>query len=130
MADMTLYVRDSQDLRERWETLLFMEKMRATIDISNAPKTQAYIKKLKQAIRGYNHRKTDRRYMKGDIDGFIELIDVPQGVTDIDAWFDENESLVCMPSQYDCTGQAFTQWYKIVKRAGGYKIYHSIGFDV
>ena len=130
MADMTLYVRNNRDLRERWITLLFMEKMRATIGISDAPQAQAFIKALKQSIREYNHRKTDRRIITGDCDSVLVLVDVPQGVTDIDAWFDENERCVYMPSMYDCTGQAFTEWYKIVKRADGYKVYHSIGYDV
>lgn len=130
MADMTLYVRNNRDLRERWITLLFMEKLRATIGISDAPQAQAFIKDLKQSIREYNHRKTDRRIITGDYGCVLELVDVPQGVTDIDAWFDENERRICQPSQYDCTGQAFTEWYKIVKRADGYKVYHLIGFDV
>lgn len=134
MADMTLYVRDSRDLWARWDSLLFIEKavkMAKAQGLSmDDTKAQAYINDLKQAIREYNHRKTDRRIITGDYDGVLELVDVPQGVIDIDAWFDENERLVCMPSMYDCTGQAFTEWYKVVKRAGGYKVYHSIGYDV
>lgn len=132
MADMTLYVRDSRDLRARWASLLFCDLIvkQAQAQGMNTGKTQKYILDLKQSIREYNHRKTDRRIITGDCDGVLELVDVPQGVTDIDAWFDENERRVCMPSMYDCTGQAFTEWYKIVKRAGGYKVYHMIGYDV
>ena len=132
MADMTLYVRDSRDLRARWATLLFCDLIvkQAQAQGMNTGKTQKYILDLKAAIREYNHRKTNRRIITGDYDSVLELVDVPQGVTDIDAWFDENERCVCMPSMYDCTGQAFTQWYKVVKRADGYKVYHSIGYDV
>ena len=134
MADMTLYVRDRRDLRARWDSLLFVEKavkMAKAQGLSmDGAKAQAFINDLKAAIREYNRRKTDRRIITGDYESVLVLVDVPQGVTDIDAWFDENERRICAPSQYDCTGQAFTQWYKIVKRAGGYKIYHSIGFDV
>lgn len=133
MADYTLYIKTREDLKRRWITLRFMEKTLAELqDVtkSQAEKSRAFIKDLKQSIREYNHRKTDRRIITGDYDSVLVLVDVPQGVTDIDAWFDENERLVYMPSMYDCTGQAFTEWYKVVKRAGGYKVYHMIGYDV
>lgn len=132
MKDWTLYVRDNRDLRSRWATLLFCDFMvkQAQAQGMNTGKTQKYILDLKQAIREYNHRKPDRRIITGDYDSVLELVDVPQGVTDIDAWFDENERRVCVPSQYDCTGQAFTSWYKVCKRGDGYKVYHKINFDV
>lgn len=134
MADMTLYVRNHRDLRARWDSLLFVEKavkMAKAQGLSmDGAKAQAFINNLKAAIREYNRRKTDRRVITGDYDGVLYLVDVPQGVADIDAWFDDHERRFCLPSQYDCTGQAFTQWYKVVKRAGGYKVYHKIGYDV
>lgn len=134
MADMTLYVRDNRDLRARWDSLLFVEKavkMAKAQGLSmNGTKAQAFLNDLKQAIREYNHRKTDRRVITGDYNGYIELIEVPQDITDVDAWFEDNERLICMPSMYDCTGQRFTQWYKVIKRQGRYMVYHSVGIDV
>lgn len=135
MADYTLYIKTREDLKMRWITLRFMEKTLAELqDVtkSQAEKSQAYIKDLKQSIRDYNRRKEnrDRRIITGDYDGYIELVNVPQNITDIDAWFDENERLICRPSQYDCTGQPFTMWYRPVKRGGRWFVYHKVGFDV
>lgn len=131
---MTLYVRDRRDLRARWDSLLFVEKavnmaMAQGLSIDGT-KAKAFINDLKQAIRAYNRRKSDRRIISGDYDGYIELIEVPQGITDVDAWFDDNERLICTPSIYDCTGQAFTMWYKAVNRGGKWFVYHKVGFDV
>ena len=63
------------------------------------------------------------------MDGYIELYELPD-VTDPEAYFDENERLIATPSQYDCTGQAFTMWHKIIKRRGRNMVYHRVAFDV
>lgn len=67
------------------------------------------------------------------IDGFISLSPLPEFLKtkeDANEWFNDNEYLRCMPSPYDCTGQAFTNWYKIFKRGDRFWVYHSISFDV
>ena len=91
------------------------------------------IPELKRELRSFLHRKSDRRIFNAEYDDWIELIKCPSWVkNDDDAreWFEENERKVCPPSQYDCTGYAFTLWYKFVKRNDGYYCYHRICLDV
>ena len=89
------------------------------------------IKTLKADIRAYHHRAENTHRLVKDygVDGYVELFTMPE-VTDPEAWFDENERLVCKPSPYDCTGQAFTEWHKIFRRNGQLMCYHGVGYDV
>ena len=41
-----------------------------------------------------------------------------------------NRYRTAAPSQYDCTGQLFTNWFKLTRRRGHWFAYHSIGRDV
>lgn len=43
--------------------------------------------------------------------------------------FEDNYEMRCANSPYDCTGQMFTVWYKLVKRQGMWYAYHCIGRD-
>lgn len=43
--------------------------------------------------------------------------------------FEDNYEIRCANSPYDCTGQMFTVWYKLVKRQGMWYAYHYIGRD-
>ena len=43
--------------------------------------------------------------------------------------FEDNYEMRCANSPYDCTGQMFTVWYKLVKRQGMWYAYHYIGRD-
>ena len=45
-------------------------------------------------------------------------------------WFMWNRYRNAAPSQYDCTGQLFTNWFKLTRRRGHWFAYHSIGRDV
>ena len=45
-------------------------------------------------------------------------------------WFMWNRYRTAAPSQYDCTGQLFTNWFKLTRRRGHWFAYHSIGRDV
>lgn len=67
------------------------------------------------------------------IDGYIALVSIPTEFTtekDADEFFRDFLYMECRPSMYDCTGQAFTSWYKLFKRRGQFYAYHSIAFDV
>ena len=66
------------------------------------------------------------------IDGYIELLRLPEEITTMetaDEWFQYNEYMECVPSAFDCTGQRFTNWYKLVNRNGRWWVYHSILVD-
>lgn len=76
----------------------------------------------------------ERRIIKDyGIDGFVELVCLPEVISSkesADEFFEEFMRMECEPSMYDCTGQAFTNWHKTVKRRGNYWVYHSVSFDV
>ena len=71
------------------------------------------------------------------IDGYVYKQDVTDFGYDFDSYTKEmiEETLEehrthCIPSQFDCTGQRFTQWNKLVKLGGRWWYYESVGFDV
>lgn len=92
-------------------------------------KTSNYIIELKRSIRAYQHKASDRRCIQCDYDGYVELVEVPD-VSDLEAWFDDNERLTYRPSAYDCTGQLFTVWHKFFRRNGHMMMYHRVAADV
>lgn len=102
------------------------------------------IKELKRALRAFSHRdnntavvgmgfEVDRRIIHRDgIDGYIELVEIPEVFDTKESaneFFKEFIELLYYPSAYDCTGQAFTNWYKLFQRNGRYYVYHSVCFD-
>lgn len=94
---------------------------------------------LKRSVRNYFRRhhhsmQDDPRIVRDDgIDGCIVIVPLPTRITDPETaqeWFEEHEYMQIRPSMYDCTGQLFTSWFKIVCRHGRYYAYHSICCDV
>jgi len=90
---------------------------------------------LKREMRTFCHRPaSERRIARDDgMDGYVELLPLPEYLEEMDdaiGYFEDYEYKHCYPSAYDCTGQAFTNWYKIFVRSGRFWAYHSIGFDV
>lgn len=49
---------------------------------------------------------------------------------EVQEWFMWNRYMTATPSQYDCTGQLFTNWFKLTRRRGHWFAYHSISRDV
>ena len=90
----------------------------------------------KRAIRDFYKRQNakDRRCIDDDPYGYYTmLIEAPEHVVtrpDAEEWFHECEEMQYIPSQYDCTGQHFTLWYKLVKRRGRWYCYHRVGVDI
>ena len=65
----------------------------------------------------------------------IELVRLPDEldkVNEDDAaeWFQANRYYEFRPTPYDCSGQRFTNWYKLHRRCGHWFAYHSVSFDV
>ena len=110
------------------------------------------IAELKRNLRQYAHHDThtvdvgmgfmvERRLVKEyGVDGYIELVSIPAVFDTLDDDADGNPGAMtffkdCLeihasPSMYDCTGQAFTSWFKLFKRGGQFWAYHSVSFDV
>ena len=126
-------IKNSKDLKMAYELLY------AIIDTFSGQKeipqykVDESVRHLKKSIRDYQHetaQKTVHRIVKDNgIDGYVELFEIPN-VADPEAWFDANERRTYTPSLFDCTGQSFTKWHKIINRHGKTLCYHSVGFDV
>ncbi len=73
-----------------------------------------------------------RRVVRNFGDSYVMLIRLGEfdSLSDADDYFVWNEYRHYIPSPYDCTGQAFTNWYKVFERNGEYWAYHSVSFDV
>ena len=122
-------IRDNADLAIAYSMIKLIKEH------PEAPKYNEVINGYKRDIRKYTHRPLpDRRIIHEDgIDGYTALIELPEEITDLESaeeWFEYNERRECAPSIYDCTGQAFTFWHKIIKRRGRFFCYHHICFDV
>lgn len=91
---------------------------------------------LKRRIRAFNRQPRPPRIISDDgMDGYIEIDEMPAAFADwskedVSEWFRDNRVIRAFPSAYDCTGQAFTSWFKIVRRHGRWFVYHCICFDV
>ena len=68
------------------------------------------------------------------IDGYVVKFPLPESIDnaeDADEYFREYEYIHYRPTYYDCTGQAFTSWYKIFRKPDGrFWAYHSVSLDV
>lgn len=83
----------------------------------------------------------ERRIIKDyGIDGYIEIVSIPEVFDEIEdsktdgpgaeSFFRDFIEIQAVPSAYDCTGQSFTEWHKLVKRNGQYWAYHKVAIDV
>ena len=91
---------------------------------------------MKRAARKYMRKQRElpeTRLVRNDgIDGCIILQPLPERITDrktAKEYFEDNEYIHYHDRGYDCTGQCFTSWYKIINRNGRYYAYHSISRD-
>ena len=90
---------------------------------------------LKREMRAFFHRPvSERRIVQDDgIDGYTELLPLPEYIETMDeavSYFEDYEYRHYYPSAYDCTGQAFTSWYKVFVRGGRFWAYHRVSVDV
>ena len=132
-----MQVRNSSDLKVAYEVLsIYSELLSEHEEIE--PKKMEFVKEKiaeqKREIRKFYKKRNDRRIVKDDgIDGYVLLIELPEkleNLRDAEEYFEERETICAAPSMFDCTGQAFTSWFKVFKRRDRLMAYHSIGFDV
>ena len=137
-------VRNDKDFREGYGLLHLFTRFDGQFD--NPGKARETVDDLKRELRAYAHRATavdvgmgfmcERRIVKDEgIDGYIELVSIPEVIDTLDGedgadeFFKTFLEIHARPSMYDCTGQAFTSWYKLFKRRGQFWAYHSVCFD-
>lgn len=124
-------ITDNERLRDAYALLMFMQS-----DIPASAEKRAAVKNLaatiKREIRNYNNRPApDVHIICADYDGRLELVQLPDELdTDAADWFRNNCYLEAYNSPYDCTGQEFTNRYKLFRRRGHWFAYHSVSRDV
>lgn len=135
---MTPIIHNSYDLRNAYSWLRLLT---CTRDSAGRPEViDDRIREYKVAIRKYHRQqrvRADRApvLVRDDgIDGYVirqPLLRALQSLEEADEYFRENEYIHYQYGPYDCTGQAFTRWYKVYRANDGrYWAYHSVGFDV
>lgn len=92
-------------------------------------------KEVKKAIREYVGKPASESRIVKDygIDGCIVKFPLPEGigtVEEAEEYFLSHHYIEATNSPYDCTGKAFTSWYRIIQIRGRFYAYHSVGFDV
>lgn len=105
------------------------------IRISNVP--DSFIVSLKKEIRRINAIKQENNniptYLSESLDHYIEKIKLPEKIKDKESasnYFIKYYYLHYTPTYYDCTGQRFTNWYKIYKMNNRWVAYHSVSVDI
>lgn len=104
-------------------------------DVNEIAKDEIIKKKRKiRDIYKQENEKPERHIVHDNgIDGYIELLQLPEEIITretADEWFQYNKYMEYVPSAFDCTGQRFTSWYKLVERNGRWWAYHCISVDV
>ena len=133
-------IQNSRDLRAAYESLNIwrelMQDARHEYD-EKISRAEQRIRELKRDIRAYYKRQAAEQErgvytIRNDWDGFIKVIPLPQDWTrdDAEEFYETEEFLPRPNSIYDCTGQLFTAWHSIVRRAGRWYLYHCISMDV
>jgi len=124
-----MFVHSNSDLRKAYELI----KVYTDCGKGNA----VTVVDTKREIRKYLKRK-QYGVLNGvlvkdyGIDGYIEKIELPFvfGDEEAEMYFENNIRIPYYPSQYDCTGKAFTSWRKIFKNSKGrYICYHRVCVD-
>lgn len=92
-------------------------------------------KEVKRAIREYVGKPVSENQIVKDygVDGYVFKFPLPERIATMDEaeeYFLSQHYIESSNSPYDCTGKAFTSWYRIFKIRGRFYAYHSVGFDV
>ncbi len=87
---------------------------------------------LKKKARQIARREYWPRALECDADGGTVLERLPGCTTEAEAveFFERHVYREYVPSQYDCTGQIFTNSFKVFNRGGEWYAYHSVCRDV
>ena len=123
-------------LRIDYEILRMYEELRREAPARYTEHVKKVIRDIKASIREYRDRNDENTFhviADRSPDSVLLLGQLPefiQSQEDGENYFRETYYIHMKPSPYDCTGQAFTTWFKVFKRRGRYMVYHDIGFDV
>lgn len=126
-------VQNNHDLKVAYEELCFLQKFLP--DSKKPIVVKEQILKLKCSIRDYGYSEAPSREIVRDngLDGYVLKVQLPDWIEtkeEAEEYFEENEKITMRLTPWDCSGQAFTDWYKVFNTNGSWRAYHSIGFDV
>ena len=127
-----MIVRNTHDVKLAFEFLNLIKELSENFPAKDFLNDSATIE-TKKSLRQFLKRIPSERIIKGDVDGYVSLIELPERIKDkvtATDYFEDQERLVYVPSPYDCTGQKFTCWYKLFERRGRWMAYHCVGLDV
>ena len=130
-------VYDKESARKAYEAIAMFSPL-------NDDVVKGMIADIKRNVRKWTHKPCnleeyfdgnfERRIVKDNgIDGFVELVTLPDGIDNVEyaeKFFRQYVYMEPVNSMYDCTGKAFTCWYKLFNRNGRYLAYHSVCMDV
>lgn len=126
-------INNSRDLRCAYELIQIYGELEPTTAEAEE-RLHDHVCQLKRDIREYTHRPADEtRIVRDDgMDGYVILFPLSpflENKEDAEKLFMRDYYLECRPSMYDCTGQAFTSWHKIIEKHGRFWCYHSVCYD-
>lgn len=133
-------IKDNTTFRMGYEMIAVLEAN----DHNNPNMKNNLIPQLKKQLRHYAHRDNmedvgmgfmvERHIIKEyGIDGYIELVSIPavfETMGEADEFFKDFIYRHAYTSVHDCTGQAFTSWYRLIIRRGQFYAYHRVVLDV
>lgn len=123
-------IKNMNELAKAWDLLHFYTSTMA--ELGNKPAAEARVLELKKDIRRFNRAIARQEIAWEDEYGYVEKVKAPKECIDwedVVDWFEWHEKIDYSDRGYDCTGQMFTLWYKVVKLHGEWWIYHRIVCD-
>ena len=128
-------IRTRDGLRAAYENLSLWKYLRSMAPPDKLELVDEKILRYKRRIRKY-HKHSDNEpehhFLSHDYDYGVEVVILPADLTreQVDKYYDLNMHRERMNSMYDCTGQIFTVWHRVVRTGAGWKIYHGLAMDV
>ena len=108
-------------------------------DMASLRAAYSFVRTLREftvPVENVVRRDTHSHIVRDDgIDGYVELVQLPEDLDEVHKvvaadWFRANCYLESLPTPYDCSGQKFTNWFKLFRRQGHWFAYHSVSIDV
>lgn len=134
---MTETIRNTKDLRRGYSWLRLLQEHVGEFDDQRI--IRELIRDQKQAIRKYYRDREaklggDETVLDCDFDRCIRHFPLPSGIQTREQareYFEECEHIRFKPCAWDCSGQAFTAWFKLHRKPDGrWWCYHCICLDV
>lgn len=84
------------------------------------------------ALMEFKHGKCVKQYDDGNIIILMPMLEASFNLSkdEVERLFEDKYEIPIPNSPYDCTGQPFTSWFKVIKRRGLWWVYHAIAYDV